>query len=70
MDKWQAMNSPFQDITPNRAINMFLFPFSFNRKEKKDLVSALYEHEFDFFSLENTDLEKKFYSKDYFVSHA
>jgi len=56
------MNSPFQDITPNRAMNMFLFPFSFNRKEKKDLISALNKHEFDFFSLENKDLEKKFYS--------
>jgi len=70
VNKPQAMNSPFQDITPNRAMNMFLFPFSFNRKEKKDLISALNKHEFDFFSLENKDLEKKFYSEDYFVSHA
>jgi len=32
---------PFQTIMPTKAMNMFLFPFSFDRKNKEQLVHAL-----------------------------
>jgi len=34
---------PFQTIVPTKAMNMFLFPFSFDRKNKEQLVHALKE---------------------------
>src|SRR6478735_7395732 len=55
---------PFQTIVPTKAMNMFLFPFSFDRKNKEQLVHALEANLFEFFSIQNKHLEK-----EYYVSH-
>ncbi|TYR81132.1 hypothetical protein FZC66_04515 [Priestia megaterium] len=70
MTEIQSSFSPFQNITPNKAMNMFLLPFSFDHQKKEKLVHALQANGFDFFSLHTADLETKYYGQDYFVSHA
>lgn len=60
---------PFQTIVPTKAMNMFLFPFSFDRKNKEQLVHALEANLFEFFSIQNKHVEKEYYGEQYYVSH-
>ncbi|HWO98852.1 MAG TPA: hypothetical protein VNM45_21565 [Bacillus sp. (in: firmicutes)] len=67
------MTKHFINIQPLRvrkAMPQFLFPFSVYKKEKQSLIKLLQKEGFEFYTLENEDLENAFYGKKFHVSHS
>jgi hypothetical protein len=59
-----------QPLQVRKAMPQFLFPFSLHSKERRPLLKQLKEKGFQFYALDNEQLENAFYGKEFHVSHS